>query len=38
MLGWGIGVAFHYIGAYVTHHQTSVDREYNKLMQQQTKQ
>jgi hypothetical protein len=37
MLGWGIGVAFHYIGAYVTHRQSSVDREYEKLMQQQTK-
>jgi hypothetical protein len=34
MLGWGIGVAFHYVGAYVAHSNTSVNREYEKLMQE----
>ncbi|HVG42720.1 MAG TPA: 2TM domain-containing protein [Chitinophagaceae bacterium] len=32
MLGWGIGVAFHYIGAYANQSRNSVDREYEKLM------
>ena len=31
MLGWGIGVAFHYMGAYVNPQNNSVDREYQKL-------
>ena len=31
MLGWGIGVLFHYIGAYVTYKNNSVEKEYNKL-------
>lgn len=32
--GWGIGVAFHYIGAYVTPNSNSVDKEYEKLMRE----
>jgi hypothetical protein len=31
-LGWGVGLAFHYIGAYVTPQSNSADREYEKLM------
>ena len=31
MLGWGIGVAFHYIGAYVSPRSHTVEREYEKL-------
>lgn len=31
-LGWGVGLAFHYINAYVTPQSNSVDREYEKLM------
>lgn len=38
MLGWGIGVAFHYIGAYVTPKSNSVEKEYQKLMNQKTNQ
>ena len=34
-LGWGIGIAFHYISAYVTTQSNSVDKEYEKLKQQQ---
>ena len=33
-LGWGIGVAFHYIGAYVTAKNNLVEKEYEKLMQE----
>jgi hypothetical protein len=33
-LGWGIGVAFHYIGAYVYPKANSVEREYEKLKNQ----
>ena|SRR6478672_5705923 len=33
-LGWGIGVAFHYIGAYVNPKANSVEREYQKLKDQ----
>jgi hypothetical protein len=32
MLGWGIGIVFHYIGAYVGSGGL-VDREYDKLIQ-----
>ena len=30
-LGWGIGLAFHFVGAYVFPRSNSVDREYDKL-------
>lgn len=33
-LGWGIGVAFHFLGAYVFPKANSVEREYEKLKQQ----
>jgi hypothetical protein len=33
MLGWGIGVAFHYIGAFVSHRSNAVEREYQKLIE-----
>jgi hypothetical protein len=35
MLGWGIGLAFHYIGAYVSPETNSVEREYEKLKKEQ---
>lgn len=35
MLGWGIGVGFHYIGAYVSTKDNSVEHEYEKLKQEQ---
>ena len=31
MLGWGIGLAFHFAGAYVFPKANSVEREYEKL-------
>ena len=31
MLGWGIGVFFHFLGAYVYPKNYSVEREYQKL-------
>jgi cytochrome c oxidase assembly factor CtaG len=34
-LGWGIGLAFHYFGAYVTTGDNSVEREYEKLKNKQ---
>lgn len=34
-IGWGIGLAFHYVGAYVLPKSNSVEREYEKLKQQQ---
>lgn len=37
MFGWGIGLLFHYIGAYVSHKNDAVDREYQKLINQQSK-
>jgi hypothetical protein len=36
--GWGIGVLFHYLGAYVFPKNNSVEREYQKLMEKQYKQ
>lgn len=30
-LGWGIGLAFHYLGAYGTGGQNAVEKEYEKL-------
>ena len=37
MLGWGIGVAFHYIGAYISPRSNSTQKEYEKLIEQQSK-
>lgn len=37
MLGWGIGLAFHYASAYVFPKANSVENEYEKLKQQQKK-
>jgi hypothetical protein len=34
MLGWGIGLLFHFIGAYVSTGHNSVEREYDKLKNQ----
>jgi hypothetical protein len=31
MFGWGIGLLFHYLGAFVFHKQNDVEREYDKL-------
>ena len=31
MLGWGIGLAFHYFGAYHDDKMTSTEKEYEKL-------
>jgi hypothetical protein len=31
-LGWGIGLAFHFMGAYVFPKNNSVEREYEKLI------
>ena len=37
MLGWGIGVAFHYMGAYVTPRSNATQNEYDKLMNERNK-
>lgn len=37
MIGWGIGLLFHYLGAYVFPKESSVEREYEKLKKQQGK-
>lgn len=37
MLGWGIGVAFHFIGAYVAPKQDTTQREYEKLLREKNK-
>ena len=34
MLGWGIGVLFHYMGAYVNPKANAVDKEYEKLLRE----
>lgn len=34
MLGWGIGLVFHFIGAYVNTGNNSLEREYDKLKNQ----
>lgn len=34
MLGWGIGIAFHFVNAYVATGENSVDKEYEKLKNQ----
>ncbi len=31
-VGWGVGLFFHFMGAYVFHKNTMVDREYDKLL------
>jgi len=36
-LGWGIGLAFHFAGAYIFPRTNTVDREYQKLKDQQKK-
>lgn len=36
-LGWGIGLVFHFAGAYVFHNSNSVEREYQKLLKQNSK-
>ena len=36
MLGWGIGVCFQYAGAYLQVGSNLVEREYNKLIKQQS--
>lgn len=33
-LGWGIGLAFHYMGAYVYPKENSVKKEYEKLLRE----
>ena len=35
MAGWGIGVFFHYMGAYINPRNNSVEREYQKLKDKQ---
>lgn len=35
MLGWGIGLAFSYLGAYVFTKNTAIEKEYQKLKQDQ---
>ncbi|MBK6380401.1 MAG: hypothetical protein IPF72_12080 [Chitinophagaceae bacterium] len=37
MIGWGIGLAFHFAGAYVFPKANSVEREYEKLKNQKNK-
>lgn len=32
MLGWGLGIVFHYLGAYVRTGDNSVENEYQKLV------
>lgn len=34
MLGWGIGLVFHFVGAYVATGENSVEKEYDKLKNQ----
>ncbi|RXK59968.1 2TM domain-containing protein [Lacibacter luteus] len=34
-IGWGIGLAFHFAGAYITTGENSVEREYDKLKNKQ---
>ncbi len=33
-LGWGIGLLFHFLGAYVFPKQNAVEKEYEKLMKE----
>ena len=36
-LGWGLGLAFHYFGAYVYPENNSVEKEYEKLKEKENK-
>ena len=36
-IGWGIGLAFHFAGAYIFHQTNSVENEYQKLKNKQNK-
>lgn len=36
-LGWGIGIAFHFAGAYINTGTNSVEKEYDKLTQNNSK-
>lgn len=36
-LGWGIGLFFHYVGAYHHSEENAVEKEYDKLAQKQSK-
>ena len=36
-LGWGIGLASHYVSAYVSNGENAVEKEYDKLNQNQSK-
>jgi hypothetical protein len=36
MFGWGIGIFFHFMGAYVNHQNNSVEKEYQKLKNKQS--
>lgn len=38
MLGWGVGLVFHYIGAYVFPKSNSAEEEYQKLLKEKNKQ
>lgn len=35
LIGWGIGVIFHYLGAYVLPKENTVEKEYEKLKREQ---
>jgi hypothetical protein len=37
MIGWGIGIVFHFLAAYVFTEEDSIEKEYNKLVQSQNK-
>ncbi|MGE5518408.1 MAG: 2TM domain-containing protein [Candidatus Dadabacteria bacterium] len=37
MLGWGVGIVFHFLSAYVLPQENSVEKEYHKLVQSQDK-
>jgi hypothetical protein len=36
-LGWGIGLGFHYFGAYGNHEYDAIEKEYTKLQNQKNK-
>jgi hypothetical protein len=36
-LGWGIGIVFHYLGAYAFPREMSVEKEFEKLKKEQNK-
>ncbi|HUR09754.1 MAG TPA: 2TM domain-containing protein [Flavitalea sp.] len=36
-MGWGIGILFHFLGAYVFPKENSVEREYNRLLKKNNK-